>query len=418
MLLIRAPSARSPCRFPAPLGPGRTDPATGSRGAGIMAGPSPRTDPEDAMSAKKTARPARRATTATPPWTPRRRRWTWHPRKPGHALRRRGVAHGVVRGGRSAIVAGTPRELWAAAEPLHFPGVLASALAAARDDVRRTRSLFERLGESRSDFADHVWRRLSGQRRFIAGGASRDLADPREIQKVHADRVRGGRAADLWAKLSWISRDERDPSLRIRFSFGSELADDWSHSLQRARAADELAEAVFPECRVLARNVSALRWLRRATGGAVRLSERILFANAPGGGAAFHHDAETDQLGVAYAQLAGRTAWLALPKRELAALISTSAPSRALARGMRTPQRALRTLERPLPALDRLLNSDPRLTRDLAEAGRLYVLSAGDVLFLPSPGPDDVAWHSVFALGTRPSLALSFGIFRDRRTRR
>ncbi len=168
---------------------------------------------------------------------------------------------------------------------------------------------------------------------------------------------------------------------------------------------------------MLARDPAVRAWLRRATGRTVRLSERILFANAPGGGAAFHHDAETGQLGVAYAQLAGKTAWLALPKRELAEHVRRLA-SGPLARAFEGPARALRTLERHLPGVERLLNADPRLTRALAEAGRLYVLSAGDLLFLPSPGPDDVAWHSVFALGTRPSLALSFGIFREGRARR
>jgi hypothetical protein len=143
----------------------------------------------------------------------------------------------------------------------------------------------------------------------------------------------------------------------------------------------------------------------------VRLSERILFANAPGGGAAFHHDAESAQLGVAYAQLAGRTAWLALPKRELAYVVAQLAAGR-LARSV-AGRRALRALDRHSPSLERLLNSEARLTRTLAERGRLYVLAAGDILLLPSPGLDDSAWHSVFALGSRPSLALSFGIFAD-----
>lgn len=358
-------------------------------------------------------KPTRSAAT----WTPHRRTWTWSARGRGTALRRRGVHHGIVQPGRAVPVPGTPAGLWAAAEPLHFRGVLGPALKEHAIDVRRTRALFGRLGDGRTDFREAVWQRLAGQRAFAAGGASRDLADEREIEKVHADRVRGAAARDLWAKLSWISRDRSDPSLRIRFSFGSEQHDDWSHSLARARAADELAEAVFPECRALARDAAAFAWLRRATGRSVRLSERILFANAPGGGAAFHHDAETDQLGVAYAQLAGRTAWLALPKRELAGHVRRIATG-PLARAFAGPARGLRTLERHLPGVERLLNSDPRLTRALAGAGRLYVLSAGDVLFLPSPGPDDVAWHSVFALGTRPSLALSFGIFREGRGRR
>jgi hypothetical protein len=48
------------------------------------------------------------------------------------------------------------------------------------------------------------------------------------------------------------------------------------------------------------------------------------------------------------------------------------------------------------------------------ERGALSILAAGDILLLPSPGPDDAAWHSVFALGSRPSLAHSYGIFAAR----
>jgi hypothetical protein len=342
---------------------------------------------------------------------PRRRLWVSTARG-GVALLRRGVRHGRFRPGGAVDVAGDPSGLWAAAEPLHFAGALRAALRAHAADIRRTRRLFDRLGAG-GEFRREIWRRLARRSGFVAGGASRDLADPKEVEKVHADLPRAGRdGVDLWVKLSRISLDARDPSLRIRVSFGSELHDDWRKSPRRARAADALAEAVFPECRALARDGSARRFLRRATRGGVRLSERILFANAPGGGAAFHHDAETGQLGVAYAQLAGRTAWLALPKRELAGVAARLAAGRLAAR-LRTARRSLRALDRGLPPLERLLNADPRLTRALAAAGRLYVLAPGDLLLLPSPGPDDAAWHSVFALGRRASLALSFGIFRD-----
>lgn len=344
---------------------------------------------------------------------PRRRRWIAATRG-GVTLLRRGVRHGRFRPGAIQEVSGEPRDLWAAAEPLHLPGALRLLLRKHAPDVARTRRLLQQAGEGRDAFRREVWRRVDARRGFAAGAASRDLSDPREIERVHADLVRAGSSGvDLWAKLSWISRDPRDTSLRIRFSFGSERDDDWSGDARRARSADAFAEAVFPECRVLSENVAALRYLRRATGRAVRLSERILFANAPGGGAAFHHDAETEQLGVAYGQLAGRTAWLALPKRELADVVAELATGR-LASTVGSARRALKALERDLPPLDHLLNSAPRLTRSLAERGRLYVLAAGDLLFLPSPGPDDAAWHSVFALGSRPSLALSFGIFAGR----
>ena len=346
---------------------------------------------------------------------PRVRRWA-PAAQGGVTLIRRGVRHGRFRPAPAADLPGDARDLWAAAEPFHLPGALRLLLVKHAGDVRRTNRLFGRLADGRAEFRREIWRRLDSHPDYVSLGASRDLSDVREIEKVHADRVGAGRSGvDLWAKLSRISRDHRDPSLRIRFSFGSELHDDWSRDPRRARSADAFAEAVFPECRVLAKNAPALRLLRRATGRRVRLSERILFANAPGGGAAFHHDAETAQLGVAYAQLAGRTAWLALPKRELALVVAQVATGRLAAR--LHERGALRALDRDFPPLEHLLNSDANLTRALAERGRLYVLRAGDLLLLPSPGKVDAAWHSVFALGRRPSLALSFGIFADRTAR-
>jgi hypothetical protein len=59
----------------------------------------------------------------------------------------------------------------------------------------------------------------------------------------------------------------------------------------------------------------------------------------------------------------------------------------------------------------RLLNRDEGFTAQLAAHGALFVLHASDSILLPSHGIDDVAWHSVLALGDRPSLAHSYGLF-------
>jgi len=327
-------------------------------------------------------------------------------------LRRRGVDHGrFVPAGPSEPVDAVAQ--WARGGALHLPGGLGPGPAWA-SAIRRTSSLFTRL-LSDADFESDVWRRLASRGEWVPAGASVDLGDPREIVKVHVDHTRRARfvARDLWAKLSWISLDPRDASLRIRFSFGSELHDDWRGDVGRARAADDLAEAVFPECARITRNASLTRMLRRLAGRRVRLSERIVFANAPGGGARFHHDAEPGQLGVVYGQMAGRTAWLAIPKRDLAGVVASLA-SGALARRAGAPSRALRALDREDDGMARLLNSTPALTRELAGRGELTVLRPGDVLLLPSHGPDDAAWHSVFALGDRPSLAHSYGMFASR----
>jgi hypothetical protein len=271
--------------------------------------------------------------------------------------------------------------------------------------------MFARLRAGAS-FEREIWRRCRDGERLAAAGVSVDLGDEREIEKVHADLRRGGRVAaeDLWAKLSRIATDPSDESLRIRFSFGAERLDDWRTDPGRAGCADAFAEEAFPECALLARNPSLARLLRRWTGRSVRLSERIVFSNAPGGGAAFHHDAEEGQLGVAYAQLTGRSGWLALSKRSLAEEIAALAKSARLAARAGTPAKAMRALERG-GELDRLLNRSAALTRRLVERGAFHLLAPGDVLLLPSHGPDDAAWHSVFALGGRPGIALSFGVF-------
>jgi hypothetical protein len=247
-----------------------------------------------------------------------------------------------------------------------------------------------------------------------------DAGDERELEKVYVDGMRGKAfaARALYAKLSWIAHDPRDVSLRIRFSFGSERLFDWQKETRRAPWAARYAEALFPEGRALSANRALLATLERLVGRRVRLSERIVYNNAPDGGAIFHHDFEPWQLGVVFGQLAGATAWLALPKRELAAGMAEFARGTPLARLCGTPARALKALDREGDAtVETLLNRTPRFTRLLVERGHLLHLRAGDALLLPNHGWDDTCWHSVFALGDSPSLAHSYGIFALRRAR-
>jgi hypothetical protein len=189
---------------------------------------------------------------------------------------------------------------------------------------------------------------------------------------------------------------------------------DWLRGGREAEWADRFAESVFPECAALSRNRSVLRLIESLVGRPVRLSERIVYSNSPGGGSAFHHDAEPGQLGVAFAQLSGETAWLAVRKRELARLLRSPLAPPSLRRRAATSRSALRLLdaEDDAPAaLGRWLDASPKLTAALAERGALHLVLPGDVLLLPSHGPDDVAWHSVFGLGDQAGLGLSFGIF-------
>jgi hypothetical protein len=118
----------------------------------------------------------------------------------------------------------------------------------------------------------------------------------------------------------------------------------------------------------------------------------------------FHHDAEPGQLGVVFCQLEGHTAWISLGKRRLAALLAKTGHAR-------NTSRAMAALDHGDLALESMINRDAAFTAQLAARGALFVLQAGDAILLPSFSIDAVAWHSVIALGERPSLAHSYGIF-------
>lgn len=337
-------------------------------------------------------------------------RWRWLPpdaSTPVDALRllRRGIDHGrLVEAGRRE--AAEPVASWKSAAPILLPRQLDSFDELSRQRIMRTQWMFDKL-RGGADFSELFWARIDDSSGVEAAGSTIDTSDEREIEKLHASF--GGEDSDLYAKLSWISTDEDDHSLRIRFSFGSELLDDWSTDPQQSQAADRFSEIAFPEMSLLAHDRVVQRMLARLCACPVRLSERILYSNAPGGGARFHHDAETEQLGVAYAQLAGRTAWLALPAVRLAETLShLDLPghwSETLA------DEGAAALGGELSEIEAWLNDDAELTRRLVEAGWLFVLEPRDVLLLPSHNAEHTAWHSVFALGEEASLSLSFGIF-------
>jgi len=340
------------------------------------------------------------------------------PLPPRILLARRGTVHGRFRPPpRGLPDAATCARRFAAAEAIHLPGALLGGLAAREAAIAGSLALFERLRRG-DELQPEVRARLGNDRRFSPSGSLVDPSDPREIEKVFVDGVRGRRfvARGLWAKLSWIAHDERDASLRIRFSFGSENDRDWQKETRRAPWADRYAERVFPECTLLTGRRALVARVERLVGRAVRFSERIVYNNAPGGGAVFHHDCEPHQRGVLFGQLAGETAWLALPKRALARTMAEFARTPARRRRFGTPARALSALDaEDDPAVARLLNETPAFTAALVEAGALFHLRAGDALLLPNHGWNRTCWHSVFALGRRASLAHSYGIFPRRR---
>lgn len=331
-----------------------------------------------------------------------------------YPLERRGVAHGfVARGRRAPTATPDPQASWSAAEAVLLPDLVDTARHAA--DLERSRAMFDRLrGGAR--FLDEVDARLSDDAELRYAGSTVDKLDAREIEKVFVDVLREERgeqrrysARDLWAKLSWVADDERDESLRIRFSFGHEATRDWLGEPARMAWSDRLAERMFPECAAVGAAAALHDLLATLLGVRHRLTERIVYDFVPGGGARFHHDADPGQLGVLFVQLTGHTAWLATPRAELAGLVAELAEG-GLRR--RVEQRGAGVLDDDADAeLSALLDADPRLTRALAEKGRLLLLGPGDALLLPSHDVARVAWHSVFGTGDEIALGLSHGLF-------
>lgn len=340
-----------------------------------------------------------------------------------HRVERRGVTFGWVR--ETAPVgplapAASLRARWRAARPIVLPGLLASEIRDARRDIARSLDLLDLLREG-VDLQDALRRapypaRLG--RNFELTGSSQDLADVREIQKVHADARSSGRIVgrDLFIKVNWLSMFPGDGSMRLRFSFGSERLHDWARDRFRSACAAAFAERVFPECRLVSRNPRVAARLRAIVGNRVHFPERIVYSNSPHGGAIFHHDfVGARQCGVVFAELAGVTFWLALPKRtlvsHLAAHVLEHEAGRAVRRLAKNPRALTDYLEEPQPKLvTPILDADPRFFRRLVEAGHGRVLRPGDAILLPSSSFDDVAWHSVFCLTADRSLALSFAM--------
>lgn len=350
-------------------------------------------------------------------------------------LRRRGTALAWVaeRQRPAPADAAALRAAWLAARPLPLADYAAAEVTAAAAQIEQSLALMEAVldGEptatllERSPYAERL------APRFEMLAASEDEGDPQEIETLEFDALEDGEpvAENLWVKLSWLSFDDEDASLRFRFSFGLVGYEDVAADFARQRAAADLTEALFPESAVISAN-TRLAALLRAALGEPRLDyvERIVYFNAPNGGAQFHQDVERGHLGVVFAQLYGRTGWLTLPKQALLDEIQSfaAASEAAAALAALLPQaparRALLTLaaERARlsqalddggdDALEALLNRCPAFTRRLVEHGHCYLLRPGDLILLPQHDAARCAWHSVFCLDEHAGQALSFAV--------
>lgn len=329
--------------------------------------------------------------------------------------------------------AAAARAAWQRSQPVLLPQMAASPLPAHQADIAAAQALMTAVLEGedieqRLRQADYA-ARLAPQ--FDLLGASFDEGDPQEIVKLEFDALDDGTlvAENLWVKLSWLSFEEDDASLRFRFSFGLENFEDVAADPLRQHYAAALTDALFPESAVISANTRLHAFLREMLGGRdFSYVERIVYFNAPEGGAQFHNDVERGHLGVVFAQLSGRTAWLALSTEQLLDAIRgfLAAPEadgllRATIRHAKT-RAALIAIAQDRDALaealnrhdndpvERLLNRTPAFTRRLIDAGHAFILHPGDVILLPQEDAGRCAWHAVYCLDDEPGEALSFAI--------
>ncbi len=326
---------------------------------------------------------------------------------------------------------------WQADEAVMLPGLL--NLQPWESDIRQSRQLMEQTLETgevspileQSPYSN----RLSDHFALVA--SSFEEHDEQGIEKIYFDAEvdhNGERvcvAENLWCKGSWLSFIEADASLRFRFSFGTECLEDVAADPERQRWAGQLCDAMFPESAAITGNDTIINMLKPLLGGSPAFVERIVYFNAPNGGAQMHHDVERGHDGVVYGQITGSTFWLALNKQRLmdalidfigdahnAHEIERVLPDVAARTELAGLIRDRQVLSAYMDAFDHelveaVMDRSPLFTGHLIECGFGFILHEGDVLLMPQRDLDLCVWHSVITLGDEPGEALSFAVRKD-----
>jgi len=344
-------------------------------------------------------------------------------------LRRRGFDLGWVRQARRPAMPDEEEVVraWRSDRAVLLPDII--PVANFQADIERAGELMRRSlsGESLADILEEApYAERLHSLPLVA--VSTEDHDAQGIEKLYFDAERDGQLAaeDLWCKVSWLSFVEDDASLRYRFSFGMEGFEDVAADPERQDWAGRLCDAIFPESAALTCNEPLLELLRQALGSEPAFVERIVYFNAPNGGAQMHHDVERGHAGVAYAQLSGQTFWLALSKpelmREIRAFVADNpdeierllpaASDRRTLADLLADDVALFTYmeEQDHELIEAVMDRSARFVGHLVRGGFAHILQPGDVLLMPQRDLENCVWHSVFCLGDAPGEGLSFAL--------
>lgn len=353
-----------------------------------------------------------------------------------HYLTRRGFDLGNVTVKKENVANTNAINYWQSGEPILLKSHCLSALNHYQQELKQSNLLYHAIldNEQCNLLVDVLLnkepyiRRLTPQ--FTSLGSSINEGDDQEIETILFDAVHQEKivAEDLWMKISWLSFYEQDASLRCRFSFGVDLHEDVAADIQRQHYSSVLNDVIFPESKIITNDQTLVAQLTNFLNcHAIHFVERIVYFNAPQGGAYLHHDRERGHAGVVFAQLSGSTFWLALTRSQLVKeiihcidtcqstlrwpeTVNTSMQGELLQLS-KAPELLINELESfNNSALIHLINETEIFVQQLIRHGHGKTLFAGDMLLLPQETPDNCCWHSVFTLGETTGEALSFAI--------
>jgi len=351
-------------------------------------------------------------------------------------IKRRGFLSGFIEVGDEpkSVDSFRAKQLWDENKPVYLPKFVLNNLSQHKKQIASSKQLFETVakgGEIEEILDSTEYLERLGER-FELLATRCDDGDPQEIVSVDFDVMENGEMImeDVWMRLSWLSFEDDDDSLRFRFSFGMEGYDDVSEDFERQLAAAELCEQLFPESAIITKDKNLNDYLTQIVEGDQVMVERIVYFNAPNGGAQFHHDAEKGHLGVVYAQVTGKTFWFALSKEELmdevTLFLQDDSNVAELNKALNDENSVCEFVEQ-IADRDRLssilddsthetisilLNRVQGFFEQLVNNGFGYRLNEGDVILLPQESMKACAWHSVFCLGDEPGQALSYAVKR------
>jgi len=340
---------------------------------------------------------------------------------PQHTLQRRGFELGKISSPATQAIPSKQQilEAWQADKSIVIPAINLDDIQKHRDDIQTAHHMMEVMLDG-AELAETFETSAINQRlkpEFALLASSAEEHDEQGIEKVYFDVEQDGElcAEDLWCKASWLSFHDEDASLRFRFSFGMEGFEDVAADPARQTWAGELCERIFPESSIITQNTEILSLLKEILGSEAQFVERIVYFNAPNGGAQFHHDVERGHAGVVFAQLSGATFWLALDKQLLIDEIIQFSQNNPVSDGLKTLIQNREQLsdymeERDHEWVEELIDQRPDFIRYLIDKGYSHHLQAGDILMLPQRDLDNCVWHSVFTLGDEPGEALSFAV--------